>query len=403
MSSQIEITENGISVPQTSEVKTAFQDVFVNALGNELSLDDATPQGDIINELTLIKQQSNTNDLFLFNQFNPETAQGIYQDAIASLFGLKRKPAQSSIVTCQCTGVVGTVLPAGTMVQSTANDYFESIDTATIDSSGTVNVQFQSVEKGEIPCPANSVNKIFSAVSGLESVNNATEGTLGYQEESRADFEERRKKELARNATGSLSSVYSRLYEVENVQDVFVWENITNSSVTYRGITLTPHSIYVCVNGGQADEIAEAIYSSKSAGCDTTEEVGVSLTCTYREPITQVDYTFNYFRPSEQPVYMKVGLGFDISDDGKQKIKEVIEKDWDGKLMNSSITIGSSVYASRFYKDIDSLSLTDLQLVYVKVSKDGTNWYDVLTYDMNELPTIDIESESPAYITFEVV
>ena len=172
MSSQITITENGISVPETSEVKEAFQDVFVNAFGSEISLDDSTPQGSIIDDLTIIKQQSNSKDLFLFNQFNPETASGLYQDAIGALFGLKRKSAQSSIVTCQCIGKNGTVIPKGTLIQSTNNDLFESIEQKTIGSSGNVNVQFKSVETGAIPCSSNTVNKLFSSVSGLEAVNN---------------------------------------------------------------------------------------------------------------------------------------------------------------------------------------------------------------------------------------
>ena len=376
MSSQIEITSEGISVPQTSDIKTAFQEVFTNAFGGDLSLDDSTPQGSLIDDLTLIKQEANTAILNLFNQFSPETASGIYQDMLASLFGLKRKEAQPSIVVCQCIGTPNAVIPKGTMVRSTNGDMFESIDVGTIGVDGSATIQFRSVETGEIPCPANSVNNIFSAVAGLNSVNNETAGILGYDEESDADFEDRRKKELSRNATGSLSSVYSALFDTDGVQDVFVWENNTGNSQTYRGVTLSPHSIYVCVNGGEPDGedgIAGAIYRSKSAGCDTTSLSDVSYECVYRDEITEVDYTFNYFRPIFEPVFMKVGIGFDITDDGKQQIKDVIADDWAGKKGNAGITIGSTIYASRFYKSIDSLSLTNLQLVNVKVSKGGSS------------------------------
>ena len=398
MTSQITITSEGITVPQTSEVKTAFQGVFTNAFGTDLSLDDSTPQGSMIDDFTIMKQESNTNDLKLFNQFNPETAEGIFQDALGAIYGMKRIPAKHSVVTCQCIGVQGTVIDENAIAQNVNGDLFKAIETKTIPASGTVNVQFESIETGAIPCGANTVNKVYSIITGWDAINNSSAGAEGQEAESRADFEERRKKELGRNATGSLSAVYSRLSEVDGVADVFVWENDTNTNVTYRGVTLTPHSIFVCINGGLGQDIAEAIYNSKSAGCDTTA-TGTSITCTYTDPMTSVNYTYNIQRPTNVPIMVKVGVSASISDDIKAQIKEAIINDWKGYTNESSITIGTSIYASRFYADIVSLGINDLQLVNVKVSDDsGTTYGDVLTFDIDELPTIE-END----IVFEVI
>ena len=425
-----------------------------------------------------MKQVSNTNDLFLFNQMNPETADGVFQDALGALYGMKRIPAKSSVVNCECIGRPNAIIDETAVAQSINGDLFRCIQTGTIPASGKITLQFESVETGAIPCGANTVNKIFTVVDGWDSVNNPTAGTEGQDIESRADFEARRKKELARNATGSLSSVYSALYECKGVADVFVWENCTNSNVTYRGITLTPHSIYICINGGDvisgvtgSGSVAEAIYNSKSAGCDTTAQSGVSSTCTYTDSITRVTYTYNYFTPNIIPTFIKIGTSAVVSDSAQNQIRDIIKNDWKGYSQEESITIGSPIYASRFYSDIMSLNIVDLQLVNVKVSKggsdtttvsgtgitsasvnksvfqpkindvagtytfsfDGTDWKlssntvdleeygitvegtavsgdeisvvwvasswsDTLTYNINELPTID-----DSYITFEVV
>ena len=398
MTSQITITDTGITVPQASDIKTAFQGVFTNALGSDLSLDDATPQGEIIDDLTEIKQVANTNDLYLFNQFNPETAEGIFQDAIASIYGLKRKEATHSIVNCECIGVQGTVIDSSAMAQNANGDVFQAIETKTIPASGTVTVQFQSVETGEIPCGANTINKIYTVVSGWDSVNNSVAGTEGQVEESRIDFEERRKKELARNARSSLGAVLSAVWEVEGVADVAIEQNRTGSSKTIRGVTLSPHSIYLCVNGGQADDIAQAIFSSLSAGCDTTS-TGTSVTGSYTDEYTGVSDTYNIDRPTDVSVSIKVGVGASVSDEVKAQIKQAIISDWNGETDNVSITIGSTIYASQFYADIAHLGINDLLLVNVKISEDdGTTWEDVLSFDLNELPTID-ETD----ITFEVI
>ena len=397
MTSQIEITPTGIEVHSAEDVQTKFQEILVDAFGSDLSLDDSTPQGVLIDDLTTEKVLDNAMLLKFFNQFNPETATGVYQDALGSIYGMQRKLATSSVVNCVCIGVAGTVLlgkASGTpaLAQSANGDIFECINGGTIPSSGTITLQFASVETGEIPVPANSVNKIFSSVSGWDSINNPSSGVVGTVEESRLDFEKRRKQELARNATGSLSSVYSRVFEIDGVTDVFVAENDKNTSQTYRGVSLNPHSIYVCVNGATSNELAKAIYDSKSAGCDTT---GTSTCSTV---IDGIAFSYNYQVPSFETVYVKVGIGEAISQDVQDEIKQAILDDYDGKTDDESITIGSSVYASRFYGDISRLQISGLKLVNVKVSKDNLTWSDVLNYDIDELPVLS-ESE----ISFEVI
>lgn len=412
MSGQISVTSSGIVVPQASEIKAAFQGVFTGALGSDLSLDDSTPQGSLIDGLTEQKQLDNAQLLYFFNQLNPDTNDGIFQDSIASIFGLQRKQATHSVVNCVCTGLSGTVLngkdsndPA--KAQSVNGDVFICTIGGTIPASGTITLQFEAEDSGEIPVGANTVNKIYSVVGGWDTVNNTSDGSLGEPEESRQDFEARRKKSLALNATGSLSSVYSHIGQVSGVSDVFVYENPTGSSVTYRGITLSPHSVFICQNGASSQsELAEAIYNSLSAGCDTVKDDPTTpTTCTYHEPITGIDYTFNYYNSTNTPIYIQVNLGEGISDEVKEKIKEAFLKEFTGNSLvdNEKITIGTKIYASRFYNVIDALGDRDIILSSVKVSTNGTTWVDVLSFNMNVLPILNIESTSPSYIVFNVV
>lgn len=329
---------------------------------------------------------------------NPETAEGVFQDALGSIYGLKRKEATHSIVNCECIGVQGTVINSSAMAQSTNGDLFEAIETKTIPESGIVTVQFQSVETGVIPVGANTVNKIYSVITGWDSVNNAVAGTEGTEEESRIDFEARRKKELSRNARGTLGAVLSAVWEVEGVSDVAIEQNRTSANKTIRGITLSPHSIYLCVNGGQADDIAQAIFYSLSGGCDTTA-TATSIVGSYTDPYSNVQDTYNIDRPTDVPIKVKIGVGSYVSSEVEDLIKNAIIADWQGQTDNESITIGSSVYASQFYADIAKLMINNLQLVNVKISEDdGTTWEDVLTFDLNELPTIEADN-----ITFEVI
>lgn len=406
MSGQISVTPEGITVPQASEIKEAFQNAFRNAFGTDLSLDDATPQGALIDDLTQEKQLDNAQILYFLNQMNPKTADGIFQDAIASLYSIQRKVATNSVVNCVCSGAPGTVIngvssgnPA--MAQSTNGDLFQCLIGGTIPAGGSITLQFASVESGPIPVATNTVNSIYNVVAGWDTVNNPSSGTPGTDVESRADFEARMKKMLALNATGSLTSVYSHVFNVDGVTDVYVEENDEDTSETKRGITLGPHSIYVCQNGAEdPSELAEAIYNAKSGGCATNG----SNTCTYVEPVTGVSFSYKYYTPTDSNVYIKITLAQAISAEAQEEVKNTLLKNFNGQNNDgyTRVTIGTSVYASRFYTAINTLNNKDIVLQSVKVSSDGTTWSDVLTYNMNILPVLDITSSSPAYIVFEV-
>lgn len=406
MTAQITVDETGIKVPEADEIKTAIQGVFVNAFGSSLSLDDATPQGVLIDGITQQKELDNAELLYFFNQLNPDTADGVFQDALASIYFLQRKVATHSVVNCVCTGLEGTVLngvssgnPA--MAQSTNGDLFQCLTGGTIPSSGSITLAFGAVETGPIPVASNTVNKIYSVVSGWDSVNNTTAGVIGTDKESRANFAKRIKDSLALNATGSLSSVLAHVAACEGVTHVRVDENDTDGIVTKNGVSLNPHSIYICQYGAtDTNKLAEAIYNSKSAGCDTN---GTNI-CEYFEPATGVTYQYKYYIPTTQNIYIKVNTTTALSSSTQQQVKEALLKNFDGEdgSGETAITIGTTFYASRFYKVVSGLANGSIIVNNIKISKDGINWEDSLSFNMNVLPVLDIDSESPEYIIFEV-
>ena len=55
-------------------------------------------------------------------------------------------------------------------------------------------------------------------------------------------------------------------------------------------VTLTPHSAYVCVLGGDDNEIAQAIYQSLSAGCDTVGNTTISITDENSGAISEINF-----------------------------------------------------------------------------------------------------------------
>lgn len=397
MGANLEITDSGIVSPTTNEIKQVVQSIFTNAFGTDLSLDDATPQGVLIDDITTLKQASNSVLLYLANQFDPTVASGIFQDALANLYFIQRKAATHSIVTCRCIGVDGTVLngissgnPA--LAQSTNGDIFECVVGGIIGNPNSSNVYqtpgyidlvFRSVETGPIPCGANTVNSIYQVVTGWDSINNTASGTVGQLEENRAQFEKRRMESLALQATGSLAAVQAGIANINGVEDYKLWENVTNSSVTVRGVTLSPHSIWICVNSAvSGDDIAKVIYDNKSAGCDTNG----TQNCSYTDTSTGVIYSYHYDNPTDVDTYVKVTVNNAISAEDTLAIKQAIWDNFNGEDGSTAITIGDDVYASRFFGVISKFNADVLQ---IQVSKSaGSGYANYLTYNMNQLPVL---------------
>ncbi|WP_063657951.1 hypothetical protein [Candidatus Arsenophonus triatominarum] len=60
------------------------------------------------------------------------------------------------------------------------------------------------------------------------------------------------------------------LLETQGVTDAYVWSNRTRETVTI-GTTLypvKPHSVFICVNGGNDTDIAETIFQYYNPGAD---------------------------------------------------------------------------------------------------------------------------------------
>lgn len=402
MGANIEITEDGIKSPDTGEIKTAIQDVFLSAFGSSLSLDDATPQGVLIDGLTLMKQSSNIALMYLMNQINPETADGVFQEALAKIYFVNRKLAQPSVVTCRCYGVNGTEIrdkasgnPA--MVISTNGDIFQCAsggiigtfyddETEQWETDGYIDLPFESIETGKIPCGANTVNSIYKTVSGWDSVNNIASGDEGQEEEGRIDFKKRIADSVATGSTGSLSSIQSALASLNGVNDYKLYENVTSSPITVRGVTIKAHSVWICVYGSVSGaDIAKVIYEKKSAGCDTTG----TTHCSYTDNLIGITYDYTYDLAQTSDVYVKVTIDSSVSQSVINSIKQAIVDDFNGDGESNKIRIGESVYANRFCRPVDDLGVN---IVTMKVSKDGSNYSDYLTFDMNELPVLSLDN-----------
>ena len=104
--SDLVIGPTGPVMPDSAAVLEAVQGDWRAALGDNLNVNPATPQGQLMASQAAAIQDKNAQLLYLASQFNPEQAEGIYQDALAKVYFLERNPARSTVVAIACMGPV---------------------------------------------------------------------------------------------------------------------------------------------------------------------------------------------------------------------------------------------------------------------------------------------------------
>lgn len=385
--------DTGFSADSTSVIRQSIVDDWTAIFDDEtatLNTSSESPAGQIIDSLSVLVTGKDSEFLNLANQFNPLTASGIFQDALGAIYFLTRKVATSTVVSCTCTGLQGTTIPAGSIIQTTDGVKLSSLGAATIGADGTVEVEFAAQEAGAIDIGANTCTKIITVIAGWDTVNNAAAGVPGSLIENRADFEQRRYNSVAANAHGSAAALQGAVYQAENVLDCLVLENKTDSTVTKQGVSLISHSVAVCVYGGEDDDIAETIYERLDAGCGTNGNTDISFT----SPDGVVN-NYKIVRPTPTPVYISVTINETPQTPATvtQDIKNAILADANGQDENSGNTrcgMGQTIYASRFTVAIvKTAGVNDLESVYIGLSASPTG--NSITMDADQEPTFSAD------------
>lgn len=389
--------KTGFTVQEPQEVREEVAQSWINAFKSDDTPDintaPETPQGQIIDAETLAITQKDAELAFLANMFNPKTARGIWQDALAEIYFIKRKKAVNSRCYCVLTGLNDTVIEKGSKIQSSADStYWDLLEDVTINDNSSVTALFECESEGAVIASPNTLNKIITTVAGWDTVNNSQAATVGSLEESQQAFEKRRYDSVALNSVGTTASVFSRVNQIDDVVGCYVVDNKTNVNKIIDDYLLKPHSIYVAVIGGSNQDIAEAIYRSLSAGCDYNGNTQITVV----DPHTHAKEKVTFMRPTPQNVYIKVNVfDKDLPDDYENLIKNAVITNFYGQdeqieIAGEAVTraiMGQDIYASRFLPSILNKNISSL--LSVQISLDNQSFSDYVHIKIDKEPYID--------------
>ena len=384
-------SDRGVTAQETAEIRSEIATRWKQAFQTsdeapELITDAETPAGQLIDGETALVAEKDTELLQLANGFNPQTATGVFQDALAEIYFLERKTAEPTYVTCQCKGLQGTTIPYGAVVQDTEGNTFYNTVPGTIDNTGVYETTFRCSEYGEIEVGAGAVTKIITVIPGWDSVTNEEAGIIGREMETQAEFESRRYDSVSKNAHGTAASVQGTVGDLDDVIAAVCAENRSHSAVEKYGVTIPDHSIYLSVYGGDAEEIAYAVYAKLGGGCGMAGNTEVTIT----DPTTGAEATIYFEVPTTVAIGLKVtyvptaSTPTTIEDD----IREAVLENFNGQTATyGRAKMGDDIYATRFVSDVIAAGVENL--VSVQISYDGGEYGDSISIPLDRMPTLD--------------
>ena len=380
-------TSTGIIVPDDKSVLLGIQQKFQEIFGTDIDLSAETPVGRLIEAFSVVVKTTLGVTAQTANQFNVNEATGIYLDAIAQIYDLKRISGTKTKVTIKCyfsdndTGT--TVIPAGALVMSSANGKTFAIDSAITNTGEQIEEETgrhyavgtaTATETGPIVAPAGSVNSIQTAVMGWVGVTNTSPTYTGTDIETDEAFRQRIMTSRP-IGIGFETHLISALNRLDGVYSNCVLENNTGTSIVKKDVTIPPHSIFACIDCIETSDLLMDIASEISRakpigvgmvhdGVTQTEVISREVSYGYNNGYSQ---TIHFYRAKKTAILVDLTYSFGkyTGDNIRRDIEDVVSE------FMGSIGVGGTVYGTMLANEL--INRLNIGIGSVWLQKEGSS------------------------------
>ena len=261
----MKIEKNGIIITEVEQFLKDFEEKLKKKYGNDFSI---TAEGVIDNIATttcMLYDDIQNQIANLSKQYDPETAEEEWQDALYERIGVTRLEAQKSTFVLKVQGAANLVCNARsiTIRSKSDNNEFENISEFTTDENGIALVDFQCVIDGAIEVKPTDEFLIVTAPDGITSVSQSDDlqFSIGRERESDNEFRIRFRNSKALNAKATRNACLANLSKyVDNI----AFLNIIDKNVDE---TFAPGTIKIIAHHNTTDNIfASAILDTVAIG-----------------------------------------------------------------------------------------------------------------------------------------
>lgn len=353
------VSLTGITPTTLEEYVVLLEEGFKAVFGDDLDVSTETPQGQLIGIIAMSLAQADEGVVSSFSSTSIFDAFGQQLEGLFSALAVSRNPAINTIVEATLTGVVTSLIPAGSRARTVNGDLFALDADAVIGGGGSVTAAMSAIEPGPIEVLAAELDSIVDVVTGWETVTNVSDGTTGREVETDSNYRRRYQRELSKNAIAPLDSIVARVSDLTSVLDVVGAENDKSTTEVIQGLSLDPHSVAIVVDGGIDADIAAAIRIAKTGGTGTNGTTTVPVT--YEGGIIDIRFFKATAINFELGVNISVtpGTATNVTDLIKTRVQEYVEGVFDtgddSLFETDGLQIGETLYKFRLLTPINSV------------------------------------------------
>lgn len=299
------VDDSGLHLPTYNDILEDMIDSMKKIYGQDIYLENDSADYQLLSILALKVHDSYQAVQYAYNSRSPATAIGAALDSVVELNGIYRKPAGYSTCELTITGTPFTEIINGSVKDNTGNVWSLSASVV-IGSDGTVKSTATCNVAGAVTALPGDITQIDTPTFGWKTVNNEVSAIPGNAIETDGELRQRQTISVSNPSQTMLAGTLGAIRALKNVARVSVYENDTNISAVdpdNNPFGLPPHSITCVVEGGNDNDIAEAILYHKGIGCYTNGTTVISVK-------DQNEYinTVRFYRPSYVPIFVHIKI-----------------------------------------------------------------------------------------------
>lgn len=293
-----ELTAAGFTRDDLATILANMQ-TDILAIYPDATLDASTQDGQLVGIFANAIDQIGQVVEAVYDSGSPSLAYGVTLARIAEYNGIRVIDGTQSQVVLKFGGNVGMDIPANTQVKCSANnELFYTIVDAVIDATGFVLVDALAVNVGAIPAPSNTLTILMFPMYGVRTVTNPDDALIGKDRETDAQLRLRRAYSTATPSQSILEGIKGAVANIPEVLQVQAYENKTDLPDANG---LPPHSFSLVAQGGEDQDIANAIFIREPVGSNQYGNTTVTVYDSYNLP-----HPVTFMRPPVIQIFITV-------------------------------------------------------------------------------------------------
>ena len=306
------VDENGIHAPTFDAIMAYLQGQVRSIFGSDTYLGNDSKDQQLLGIVATAIYDVNSASIAVYNNFSPNTAQGVGLSSMVKINGLQRKLPTNSTVDLVLVGRPGTQIINGAATDENQTFRWLLPSPITIPSTGVALTTATAEQKGQIRAVAHTITKIATPSFGWQTVDNDVDANPGEPLESDVDLRARQTQSTMLASVTALDGMTGSVLDVTGVTRTSVIENDTSATDVFG---VPSHSVCYVVEGGNVIDIATAIARHKTPGAGTFGgPVADANNITVQVPDQwNIPHPISFRRPRYATIYCEIQILVDLN------------------------------------------------------------------------------------------